>query len=101
MASISTTTVTVLSSGTTNTHTKVEISRHRHDCDECHFMGLHDVGEREYDLYFCPTSRDLIARYGYDGDYKSCNSNYLSFADIVKDEPLAVLVTKLQALGLL
>lgn len=42
-------------------------AQHKHDCDDCKFLGTND----RFDLYFCPSSHSVIARYGVDGDYYS------------------------------
>ena len=44
-----------------------DVSRYEHDCDACIFMGHFG----DYDLYFCPSDKSLIGRYGPEGNYKS------------------------------
>ncbi len=54
---------------------------HKHDCDNCSYLGETIGGGKMFDLYHC-TSRasgsvTLIARYGEDGDYYSSPINYI------------------------
>lgn len=42
--------------------------RYTHDCVDCIFLGQHN----EYDLYFCPNTPTVVARYTSHGpDYAS------------------------------
>lgn len=46
--------------------------RFKHDCDKCIYLG---ESQGFYDLYYCPTHHDLIARYGDDGpEYMSISA---------------------------
>ena len=39
----------------------------KHDCDDCIPVGWHHVGDRAYNVYFCPGSKGrgtIILRYG-------------------------------------
>ena len=77
----------------------VEISRYNHDCDTCIFMGNFE----KYDLYFCPTSKSLIARYGEYGDYKShAIGVYISIRNAgmsSEDDPLRECLARLEDMG--
>ena len=94
---ITTITNTVLDDGTTNTQVVIETSRHQHDCGECLFMGCH----KEYDLYFCTTNKDLIARYGELGDYISMRPAHLNVTSLNDDHPIQALAVKLRRLNLM
>jgi hypothetical protein len=46
-------------------------TQHTHDCDSCIFLGnfgtVSGTVERKFDVYFCPTHGDVVARFGSDG----------------------------------
>ncbi len=53
---------------------------HKHDCDQCHFLGHFDDRQRDeiVDLYYCDRYKEghgrrhmLIVRYGDEGEYAS------------------------------
>jgi len=77
-----------------------ELSRHEHDCDTCVFMGRFE----KYDLYFCPSDKSLIARYGVYGEYMSSSiGNYISLENCgfnEKDSPLSECLSRVRYMGL-
>lgn len=93
---ITTITNTILDDNVIHTTVVKVDSRYEHDCDDCLFFGCHE----EFDLYFCPTHGDLIARFGIDGDYRSVRTMHLGHWLFSSNDPLEVLKDKLQAMNL-
>lgn len=56
---------------------------HKHDCDECIFLGDYNDGNYDYDLYFCPkggiSGNSVIARYGENEKYMSGTNFAISY----------------------
>ena len=45
---------------------------HKHDCDDCRFVGHAGADTSDGDMYYCPSHRDYIVRYSSDEwDYNS------------------------------
>lgn len=94
---ITTVTTTILADHAIHTTVKKVDSRHEHDCENCLFFGCHN----EYDLYFCPTPKELIARYGEEGEYFSVRAMHLGHWTFKTDDPLKALADKLAVMNLI
>ena len=58
--------------------------RYEHDCEDCRYMGQY----LEYDAYYCPREKCLIARHGAEGECisrpASLNIGYSGVMEVVR-----------------
>lgn len=64
---------------------------HKHDCDQCIYLGRVDTNNRSGDGYICPSEKygpTILFRYGQEGEYSSYSIEELrDYRKIMKERP--------------